>query len=62
MPSFDFELSHNWSDFSRSLRVMILETRILFHFIMVLLSSTWMKQLRCNVHINSFIRIFGSDI
>ena len=28
--------SHTWSDFSRLLRVMILETRILCHFILVL--------------------------
>ena len=51
------QLSHTWSDFSRSLRVMILETRLLFHFILVLLSSTLMKQLTCNVGIISLIRI-----
>ena len=38
------QLSHTWSDFSRSLRVMISETRILFHFIPVLLSSTSLNQ------------------
>ena len=32
------QLSHTWSDFSRLLRVMISETRILCHFILVLLS------------------------
>ena len=36
------QLSHTWSDFSRSLRVMISETRILFHFILVSVSSTLM--------------------
>ena len=43
------QLSHTWSDFSRLLRVIILETRILCHFISVLLSSTLIKQLTCNV-------------
>ena len=37
------QLSHTWSDFSILLRVMILETRILCHSILVLLSSTLMK-------------------
>ena len=55
------QLSHTWSDFSRSLRVMISETRILFHFILVLLSSTMMKQLTCNVGIIFLIHIFGLD-
>ena len=41
------QLSHNWSDFSRLL--MISETKHLCHFILVLLSSTLMKQLTCNV-------------
>ena len=52
------QLSHTWSDFSRSLRVMISETRALFHFIMVLLSSTLMKQLTCSVAIISLKSIF----
>ena len=39
------QLRHTWSDFSCSLRVMISETRSLFHFVLVLLSSTLMKQL-----------------
>ena len=56
------QLSHTWSDFSRSLRVMISETRVLFHFIIVLLSSTLMNQLTCNVGIISVIRIFVLDI
>ena len=56
------QLSHTWSDFSRSLRVMISETRILFHFILVLLSSTLMKQLTCNVSIISLISTLGLDI
>ena len=51
------QLSHTWSDFSRLLRVIIWETRILFHFILVLLSSTLMKQLTCNVGIFSLICI-----
>ena len=55
-------LRHTWSDFSCLLRVMISETRILCHFILVLLSSTLMKQLTCNVGIISLIRIFGLDI
>ena len=41
------QLSHNWSDFSRLL--MTSETKHLCHFILVLLSSTLMKQLTCNV-------------
>ena len=56
------QVSHTWSDFSRLLRVMISEARILCHFILVLLSSTLMKQLTCNVGIISLIRIFGLDI
>ena len=56
------QLSHTWSDFSHSLRGTISETRILFHFILVLLSSTLMKQLTCNVGIISLICIFGLDI
>ena len=56
------QFSHTWSDFSRSLRVMISETRILFHFILVLLSSILMRQLTCNVGIISLICIFGLDI
>ena len=56
------QLSHTWSDFSQSLRVMISETRILFHFIPVFLSSALMKQLTCSVGIISLIRIFGLDI
>ena len=55
------QLSHTWSHFSCSLRVMISETRILFHFILVLLSSTMMKQLTCNVGIIFLIHIFGLD-
>ena len=51
------QLCHTWSDFSRSLRVMIWETRILFHSILVLLSLTLRKQLTCNVSITSIIRI-----
>ena len=51
------QLSHTWSDFSRLLRVMISETRILCHFILVLLSSTLMKQLTCYVDIISLISI-----
>ena len=51
------QLSHTWLDFSRSLIVMISETRTLFHFILVLLSSTLMKQLTCNIGIISLIRI-----
>ena len=34
------QLRHTWSDFSRLLRVMILETRILCYIILVLLWST----------------------
>ena len=45
------QLSHPWSDFNCSLRVMISESGILFHFILVLLSSTLMKQLTCIVDI-----------
>ena len=45
------------SDFSRLLKVIILETRILCHLILVLLSSTLMKQLTCNVGIISLISI-----
>ena len=56
------QLSHTWSDFSRLLTVMISETRILCHFILVLLSSILMKQLTCNVGIISLRRIFGLDI
>ena len=44
-------------DFSRLLKVMILETRILCHLILVLLSSTLMKQLTCSVGIISIIII-----
>ena len=51
------QLCHTWSDFSRSLRVMIWETRILFHSILVLLSLTLRKQLTCSVSIVSIIRI-----
>ena len=43
------QLIHTWSDFSRLLRVMISETRILCHFILILLSSTLMKQLTRNL-------------
>ena len=56
------KLSHTWSDFSRSLRVMILETRILCYYILVLLSSTLIKQLTCNVSIISLIHMFDLDI
>ena len=56
------QLNHTWSDFSCLLRVMISETRILFHFILVFISSTFMKQLACNVGIISLIRVFGLDI
>ena len=45
------QISHTGSDFSSLLRVMISETRILCHFILVLFSSTLMKQLTCNVGI-----------
>ena len=45
------QLSHTWKDFSRLLRVIIWETRILCHFILVLLSSTLIKHLTCNVSI-----------
>ena len=48
------QLSHTWSDFSHLLRVMISETRISFHFILVLLSSTLVKQLTCNVGIRNW--------
>ena len=56
------QLSHTCSDLSRLLTVMILETRILFYFILVLLSSTLMKHLTWNVGIISLIHIFGLDI
>ena len=52
------QLSHIWSDFSCLLRVMISETRTLYHFIMVLLSSILMKQLTCNVGIISLMYVF----
>ena len=45
------------ADFSRLLKVMISQTRILCHFILALLSSTLMKQLTCNVDIISVISI-----
>ena len=45
------QLSYTWSDFSRSPRVMMSETRILFRFILVLLSSTLMKQLHARLAI-----------
>ena len=48
------QFSHTWSGFSRLLRVMISEIRILCHFILSL-----MKQLACNVDIISLIRIFS---
>ena len=35
------QLSHTWSDFSRLLRVMISETRILCHFILVYYYRLW---------------------
>ena len=54
------QLSHAWSDFSHLLRVILSETRILCHFILVLL--TLMKQLTYNVGIISLIRIFRLDI
>ena len=60
--SAEGSFNHTWSDFSRLLRVMISETRILSHFILVLLSSALMKQLACNVDIISLLRIFGLDI
>ena len=60
--SYKCTLSQTWSDLSRSLRVIISETRTLFHLILVLLSSTLIKQLTCNVGIISLIRIFGLDI
>ena len=56
------QLSHTWSDFSPLLRVTISETRILCHFILILLSSTLMKQLTDNVGIISIIHIFCLDI
>ena len=56
------QLSYTWTDFSRLLRVMVLETRILCRFILVLSSSTLMKQLKCNTGIISLTRIFGLDI
>ena len=56
------QFSHTRSDFSRSLRVMISETKIFFHLILVLLSSTLMKQLTCNVSIVSLIHIFDLEI
>ena len=37
------QLSHAWSDFSRSIRFIKSETRILFQFILVYLSSTLMN-------------------
>ena len=52
------QLIHTWSGFSHLLRVMISESRILFHFILVLLSSNLMKQLTYNVGIISLIRTF----
>ena len=48
------QLSHTWSDFSRFLRVITSETRILCHFILFILSSILMKQLTCNFGIISF--------
>ena len=51
------QLSYTWLDFNCFLGVMISEIRILCHFILVLLSSTLMKQLTCNVGIISLIRI-----
>ena len=51
-----------YSDFSCLLRVMISETRILCHFILVLLSSTLMKQLTwCVLYYFSY-KFFGLDI
>ena len=44
------------------LKVVILKTRIVCHFILVLLSSTLKKQLGCHVSIISFIHIFGLNI
>ena len=52
------QLIHTWSGFSHLLRVMISESRILFPFILVLLSSNLMKQLTYNVGIISVIRTF----
>ena len=46
------------SDFSYLLKIMILETRILCHFILILLLSTLMKQLISNVGIIYLISIF----
>ena len=51
------QLSHTRSDLIHLLRVVISETRILCHFILILLSSVLMKQLTCNVGIISLIRI-----
>ena len=50
--------------FNRVLKVMILETRICVtcHFILVLLSSTLMKQLTCNVWYYLSYAYFGLDI
>ena len=56
------QLSHTWSDFSHLLRVMISEARILFHFVLVLLPSTLMKQLARSAGIISLIGISGLDI
>ena len=56
------QLSHTLSHFSGLLRVMISETRIMCHFILVLLSSILMKQPTCNVGIISLRRMFGLDI
>lgn len=56
------KFSHTQPDFSRLLKVIISESRISCHFILVFLSSTLMKRLTCHVVIFSRIRIFGMEI
>ena len=53
------QFSNTWSDFSLLLRVMILETSILCHLILVLLTLTLIKQLTFNGGITSRIPGFG---
>ena len=59
---YSVQLSHTFSDFSHLLKVMISETTILCHFILVLLSLILMKQMTFNVGIISLIHIFGLNI